>query len=225
MRAPNIALFLFSLSCSAPAALVTGQSVFNSSPAGIFADWTHTFTAGDPGITITSVKIVLNSNLFFDPTGAAPGFLANQNFGTIAGGGTGFTGAYTPGTDGSTTVTMNFTSFGPGQSYSHTGDVDENVTLQNCGGLGGGALVACLAANVAATTDGSLVSGAEMAGSTVEITLGGLAVPTTLTGIFVATGASTASATWTGDVALVPEPATLLLCAGALLALGFRRRR
>lgn len=208
---------------------VTGVSTFDSRPAGILADWTHTYTSGSPDVKILSIKITLNSNLFFDTAAGAPGFLTNQNVSTTADGGTAFTGfsASGAGLDGGTIVTLSFSDFLPGESYTHVGDVDEAVTLQDCSGLGGLALAGCIATNVARTTDGSLVSGAEFAGSTIDVTLGGPLVtnPVTLTGIFSATGANVATATWTGTVNVVPEPSTYVLTGSLLAALAWVRRR
>lgn len=208
---------------------VTGVSTFDSRPGGILADWTHTYTSGSPDVKILSIKINLNSNLFFDTAAGAPGFLTNQNVATTADGGTSFSGfsASGAGLDGGTMVTLSFSDFNPGESYTHVGDVDELVTLQSCGGLPPLSLAACILANTLATTDGSLVSGAEFAGSTIDVTLGGplVANPVTVTGIFQATGANVATATWTGTVNVVPEPSTYLLTGSLLAALAWVRRR
>lgn len=207
---------------------VSGVSTFDSRPAGILADWTHTFSTGSPDVKILAIKITLNSNLFFDTAAGGAGFLTNQDVATNSDGGTGFTGfsASGAGLDGGTMVTLSFSDFLPGETYTHVGDADEAVTLLNCGGLGGGALVACIATNAVRTTDGSLVSGAEFAGSSVDVTLGGplVASPVTLTGIFSATGANIATATWTGTVNVVPEPSTCMLTGSLLAALAWVRR-
>jgi hypothetical protein len=228
MRAPiNALLTLLTLSVSAPAALVSGQTVFNSDPLGIFGDWTHTFSTGPAGVQITGITISLASPLFFDTTGTgvtAPGYGLSQNVASIGGAAaTGFTSfsASGAGLDGGTLLTLTFTSFDAGEAYSHQGDVDEEV----CPGLGGIALAACVALN---QLDGSLVNGAELAGSTIAVTLGGPMLaggPVVLNGTFVNSGGNIATATWSGDVALVPEPGTMLLSGAALLGLGLWRRR
>lgn len=210
----------------ASAVPVSGTTTFDSNPGGILANWAHSFTLGAPGIEIQQIQIVLNANLFFDTTGAAPGFLAFQNIATTAIGGTGFTGFSATGAalNGGTSVILAFSDFDAGETYTHVGDVDEVQTLLNCSGLAPVAAAICIATNTARTLDGSLVSGAEFAGSTINVTLGGGTGPVTLTGVFVATGANTATATWTGDVP-VPVPSTLMLATGALAGLGWARRR
>lgn len=201
---------------------VTGSTLFNSGVAGALGSWDHTFTLGAPGIRVQQITILLNASLFFDATGAAPGFAVSQDVAPSAGAAsTGFVAFSHSGAslNGGSTLTLGFTGFDAGELFSHQGDVDEVQTLQNCTGLGIAAAIACAAANVAAALDGSLVSGAEFAGSSVNVTLGGpaLAVPVTLSGSFVNLGGNRAEARWSGTVSTVPAPATAAL---SLLALG-----
>ena len=229
MKTPIAAFLLVSLSGSVSAAVVSGQTVFDSNPGGVFGDWSHSFSVGPLGVNATQIRILLGSSVFFDTAAGGPGFLLSQDVATNSAGGTGFTGfsATGAGLDGGTQLVLSFSTFSAGKTYTHVGDVDEVVVLQSCGGLAPIPAALCVANNVAITTDGSLVTGAEFAGGTVEVTLGGpaLASPVVLTGIFTATGANVATATWTGAVTLVPEPATMLLCGLGLAALGVRRRR
>lgn len=208
---------------------VSGVSTFDSRPAGVLGDWTHTYDLGSPDVQIQKIKIILNSSLFFDTASGAPGFLTFQDVGTISDGGTGFTAfsASGSGLDGGTSLTLTFSGFNPGETYTHTGDVDQNQTLLNCNGLSGVALGICVATNVARTTDGSLVSGSEFAGSTIEVTLGGasVAAPVTLTGTFQRQSANVATAAWRGTVNTVPEPATWMLSGSLLAGLAWIRRR
>lgn len=243
MRQHLLAAAFFALAGSLSAAPITvsGTTTFDSGLIGTFGDWAHTFnTSGDPNIVITSIKIDLSgSNLRFDTAPGGFGFVASQDVATISEGGTGFTGfsASGAGLDGGTMVTLGFTSFGAGKTYSHTGDVDENLTLlalANCNALPVLQRPACIAnnviitaQNVLITADASLTDGSELVGAKVIVSLGGTnVVPTQLEGLFGSTGGNTASASWRGTVEVVPEPSTYaLMGAGLIGVIGFARRR
>lgn len=229
------ALVLVTLAGSASATPinVSGSSTFDSRPAGILGDWTHTYSTGSPDVTIQKIEITLNSDLFFDLTSSAPGFLAWQNFSTINGGGTGFN-SFSTVVDGDVSVVLTFNDFNSGESYSHYGDVDEKVNLPSCQGLGVIDFLSCSLTVTERTTDGSLVGGSEFAGSTIKVTLGGplVANPVNLFGTFARTDRYVAVANWNGTVELgtgtgtnenVPEPSAWLLGACGLGALAARR--
>lgn len=202
---------------------VSGTSTFSSAPAGILGSWTHIYSIGDPDIFLTSLTITLNPNLFFDTSSAAPGYATDQDVATTSIGGTGFINFSATGAtlNGGNTVTLYFTDFNPGESYSHAGDVDEYVTLLDCSGLGIGQAIACGIANALLTADGSLVDGAEFAGSTIQVTLNGpkLAGPLVLNATFVDDGGNSATATWSGFASEVPEPSTYALVGAGLIGL------
>jgi hypothetical protein len=218
-------LAIFASLGSAATINVSGSSKFDSSPTGILANWTHNYSSGSPDVSIEKIKINLNSNVFFDLTIAPPGYLIWQSFGTTSGGGTGFSG-FSVESDGSMSVELNFTGFNPGESYMHVGDVDE-YQHSPCARVGLLGLAACL---LNSQLDGSLVTGDEFAGSTVEVTLGGpmVAYPVTLTGTFLTTGHYEAIAHWSGTVEVddrippteaVPEPSSWMMagCGVAML--------
>ncbi|MBK7931463.1 MAG: PEP-CTERM sorting domain-containing protein [Bryobacterales bacterium] len=124
----------------------------------------------------------------------------------------------------------------PAKPTPHSGDVDEYQTLLNCSGLPLGQAIACGIINGLLTTDGSLVDGAEFAGSTLAVTLDGpdLIAPLILNAVFFSNGGNSATANWSGfavteDVAAAetPEPSTCALFAAGLVGLiaAARRRR
>lgn len=212
---------------------VSGSTTFNG---GVLGSFNHNYNTGAPDIYLTALTITLNPNLFFDTTGAAPGYATNQNVATLALGGTGFLAFSASGAalNGGNSVTLTFSDFNPGETYSHSGDVDEFVTLLNCSGLPIGQAIACGIANALITADGSLVDGAEFAGSTLSVTLNGpnLVAPLILNAAFVDNGGNSATATWSGvaetnDVAAAetPEPSTCALLGAGLLGLVAARRR
>jgi len=230
-----LALVLATLAGSASAATinVSGSSTFDSRPAGILGSWTHTYSTGSPDVVIQEIVIRLNSNLFFDLTSAAPGHLAWQGFSTNNDGGTGFV-SFSAATDGSMSVKLTFGNFNVGESYLHFGDVDEWVNVPSCQGQSGFGLAICLALAGLANTDGSLVTGSEFEGSTIEVLLGGVNVPaTTVYGNFTRTDQFVAVAEWRASIEVddgngtndnVPEPSTWLLGACGLGALAAQRR-
>jgi len=217
-----LALSLLCVSFSAPAATisVSGTSVVTG---GLFAVWVHTYTGGAPGLQIEQISIDLGgTGLIFDTVTGGPGALLGQGVGTVAGGPlTGFAGAAPSNAalDGQTLLTLSFTDFGPGEAYSHTGDVDQTAS---CAGLGALATVACITANATNT-------GPELAGIQLLVTLGGPGyVTTTLPGVFAANGvlgALVAQANWSGEVTVTPEPGTWAVVLAGLGAVALGRRR
>ena len=79
---------------------------------------TFTITnAASSATGITTVRYNLApSQARFDP--------ADSPFAVVSGGGTGFTGMFTA---TATTLTLNFTDFGPGETFSFRVDVDDNI--------------------------------------------------------------------------------------------------
>ncbi|MFN7918788.1 MAG: PEP-CTERM sorting domain-containing protein [Bryobacteraceae bacterium] len=220
--AVGVCLFAAASWLQAAPVLVSGSSSFSG---GILGSWSHSFTTGSPDVSIQSIQIILKPGLFFDTAAAAPGFLANQNVATSNLGGTGFTGFSASGAtlDGGNAVTLTFTNFTPGKTYTHVGDVDQALTLQNCNGLGGVALAACIAQNALITADASSVSGAEFAGSQIVVIIGGVGyTPLVLTAAFGDQGFDSARADWSGTV--VPEPSTWALMTSGLAVAVLARR-
>ena len=167
--APCAALAI--LACApAQAAFINANAVF---VGGIFGTFQITFTSDIAGAQLTGVDFDLSTGtgggpglgLFLDPTGAAPGYLTNQNLSPIAGAAaTGFLGGSGI-TDGSTAFALGFSDFTSGETFTFLLDVDHYVVLNTCPSSPIAAVIACNIANGLIRTNGSLVNADEYAGT------------------------------------------------------------
>ncbi len=175
---------------------------------GIFGGFSLDFVTGSAGVQIEEVRYDLRSPLYLDPTADAPGELESLPFNSISGAGAvGFAGASGI-FDGSTSFTLFFNDFDPGEAYLYQVDVDK---------CSGNALCA-------------FTFGSDFAGSTITVKFSGLGLVTTsfsdeferLRFVPLAAGAAVE-----GEVPAVPEPQTMgLLGSGvAAFAIVWRRKR
>ena len=218
----------------ATATPVTAFVTYDSTPLGIFGDWSIHFTSGDPSVQITEVKITLNSTLFFDSAAGGFGFPTGNIFlpFTSTSGAAALVGlvgnnaANNP-ADGGKVLDLHFTNFTVAASvFNFSLDVDKDNPLHNCAHLGILATIVCNAANVVIATDNSLVSGSDFNGSQVEIFFGGgpAVTPTSITSTFSQTGFNQDQANLAANVTVVPEPSSIILLSAALpLVLRWRR--
>jgi len=164
----------------ATATPVTAFVTYDSTPLGIFGDWSIHFTSGDPSVQITEVKITLNSKLFFDSAAGASASpratyscLRQYRRNAALVGLVGNNAANNP-ADGGKVLDLHFTNFTVAAGvFNFNLDVDKDNPLNNCAHLGILATIACNAANVVIATGNSLVSGSDFNGSQVEIFFGG----------------------------------------------------
>lgn len=161
-----------------------------------FADDRDIFTltnTSDIGITIEQVSIDLGPAGLFLDTSVASGFPFTPDAGAAL---TGFT-TVSGDSVGSTLLTMVFTDFDPGDSFTFFTDVDD--------GSGSG-----------------IVTGAEFAGTLLNVEFDG-SIPLTLrSAAYAETGEFEAVAEIASSV---PEPTTIALMGLGLAGLGFRRRK
>ena len=221
---------------------VTGSASYLG---GLNGGWTFQYSSDAPGLTLESIVLDLSpTDLRFD---TAPGGFGSLSYKDVGGFGgtdttTGLSGisATGAGLDGATILAFTFTNFLSGSIFQFTSDVDHPdptlLSLQNCAGKTGVALILCTATNVGrtATNDARLLAAQtvgpnQMAGARVtfhfsgdgyeEQTVNGSFQPFTFT-----LGNGIIS---TADVS-TPEPASMATFAaglGVLLALAARRRR
>jgi len=224
-----LTLALSALVCApAHAAFIDADATFTG---GIFGSFNITFASNLPGTQLTGVDFNLLTgagggpglSLFLDPTGAAPGYLTNQNLASLSGAAaTGFIGGSGI-TNGSTAFSLGFNDFTAGETYSFLLDVDHAVVLNACPSSPFAAAIACAIGNAAATTNGSVVNGAEFAGTGLTFhfqTIYGLKSFSTQFG---QTGALSASGNTFFEA---PEPSSWALMGSGfgLLMWRFRRR-
>lgn len=130
--------FLVALACVAllPKIVHADPIAFQATydPAGSFPTFTIQNNSAS-GISISSVTYNLASGLFFDTAAASPGAGGDEAF-TQVGAGLGFTTDASPagsasvgsgGTDGSTSLTLNFSGFGSGDVFNFSIDVDRTT--------------------------------------------------------------------------------------------------
>jgi hypothetical protein len=207
---------------AAPAAIISGSVTYSSETIGAFGDWSIQFTSTNPDTVLQRVTVDLSpTNLFFDTTSGAPGYMLWQDF-TPTGGSAAATGLseVNPGTgsvlNGSTWLELVFTNFtsanGP---FTFQLDVDGPANYTGCGGgiLG-------LLCRAGRDIDASLVTSQEIAGALVSMQfytpgVGVNLVSTNLGQV----GAHTAYGTFA-----TPEPATYMLIAAGLGLFALRRR-
>lgn len=208
-------LAILGLASAASATPVGGGStvLWLGSSLNNFSIWYQAGT-GAPGLYLESVQITLAGGLFFDTTGSSPGFGGSSDVAAVAGAAaTGFH-SITPepasGRNGSNTLTLGFSDFEAGELFSFNVDVDRP------------------SANNAFAVD--------MAGSTITATFGGAGWQgNSFTGAYqnhfelipgISTGfrGEVLPAPSPSDDTHLPEPVSMLLAGGGLLAVGLLRR-
>ena len=227
-----LACLVSALPCAATP--ITGFATFDSTPLGIFGNWTIQLTSGDPAVQITEVKITLNSNTLFDSVAGGFGFPNGNTFEGFnsllgTGGLVGLVGnnAVNNPADGTGTLDLHFSNFTSSTGFFAFGaDVDKNNPLANCSGLRPLLALACNLGNGIIATANSLVFGGEFAGAQIQVFLGGPGViPTSTTATFTQTGATTDEADFAADAIVVPEPATVWTLGAGLALVAFFGRR
>jgi hypothetical protein len=181
---------------------------------------------GSSGPSLASVTIDLAPGLFFDTASGGPGYLTWLDLTPLTGGAaTGYTGS-TPNTaavrDGATSLTLNFSNFTPGKTFTFLIDVDQTVTVPTCPTL----TLTCLASQVAARTNGSIVDLNEFAGTQAIFQFAGVdIVPTSLPLTFTGGSGLTQAQMFAAIIDAVPEPSTYAMIGTGLAVLGLRLRR
>jgi hypothetical protein len=207
--------------------------------------WAFQYTSAAPGLSLESIVLDLSpTDLRFDTAAGGFGSLSYKDVGGFAGTDTttGLSGisATGVGLDGATILTFTFTNFLSGSIFQFTSDVDHPdptlLSLQNCAGKTGLALVACNAGNLTrtATNDARLLAAQtvgpnQMAGALVTFRFAGEGYEEqTVNGTFqpftFGLGNGLVS---TADVS-TPEPASMATFGaglGLILALAARRHR
>lgn len=157
----------------------------------------------DAGYQITSIVIDTStsaSGVIFDTVTGGPGNDDGQPFvaDAVSAADTGFL-SVSGDTDGSQQITLSFTDFDPGETFSFTVDLDDAALF---------------------------VNGIDFAGSTLTAVFDGALIdPTTLTATY-SGGHTSALATVSGEVTVVPVPAAVYLFGSGLLGLlGMSARR
>jgi hypothetical protein len=224
---------------------------------GLTGSWSFTYNGGAPDLFLQSITLDLSpTDLTFDT--APSGYLAYQDIGGFGGtdGTTGLSPTYLSGAalNGGNEVTFSFADFLPTGTFQFSADVVRPypvlLTLQDCAGKTGLALIACNAANATrtATNNARLLAAQtvgpnQMAGAVVTFTFGGANYNTTpVQGVFqrvtlrdiilgLAQGEGAvvfnSNAGTNADVT-TPEPACVATFGaglGLLLVLAVRRRR
>jgi MYXO-CTERM domain-containing protein len=221
---------------------VTGSASYLG---GLNGSWSFQYTSDAPGLSLQSIVLDLSpTDLRFDTAAGGFGSLSYKDVGGFGGtdATTGLSGISATGAalDGGTILTFSFTNFTSGSIFQFSSDVDHPdptlLSLQNCSGKTGIALVVCNAGNVTrtATNDARLLAAQtvgpnQMAGALVTFHLAGDGYQDqTVNGTFqpftFTPGNGIIS---TADVS-TPEPAsmsTLGAGLGLLLAFAARRRR
>ena len=221
---------------------VTGSASYLG---GLNGGWSFQYTSDTPGLTLESIILDLSpTDLRFDTAAGGFGSLSYKDVGGFGGTDvtTGLSGISATGLalDGGTILTFSFTNFLSGSIFQFTSDVDHPdptlLTLQNCAGKTGLALVLCTAGNVPkiATNDARLLAAQtvgpnQMAGAHVTFHFSGDGYEEqTVNGTFQPFTFSLGNGIIsTADVS-TPEPASIAtfgLGLGVLLVLAARRRR
>lgn len=205
MKRLSVWLLMVGLLLGAGSAMATTVTVVANIPGGWYNDsspyWylNYTTPAGPPGPNLLSAYFVLPSGLYFDTVG-----LNSQAYTSISGAATvGLTPPPPPVADNSTSMTINFSDFNPGEFYSWVIDVD-----------GSGCSI------------GAICDDTNLVGTMLYLTFGGNGYATTvLSGVFSAPSGigNNARVTITGEV--VPEPATYALVGLGLAAFALIRKR
>jgi len=202
---------------------VSGSMNFLGGANGTFA---ISLADGPTGPSLSSVTINLAPGLFFDTASGGPGYLTWLDLTPLTGGAaTGYSGS-TPNTaagrDGATSLTLNFTNFTPGKTFTFLVDVDQTVTVPSCPTP----TLACLASQVAARTNGSIVDLNEFAGSQATFHFTGVdIVPISLPLTFTGGSGLVQAQAFATIIDAVPEPSTYAMIGAGLAFLGLRLRR
>lgn len=213
---------------------------------GVYGTWDFGFTAGPATLQLLRITIDLSpTNVRFDTASGGFGSLTSRDIGGYQGTDaiTGLSGIL-PGTgvtlDGGQLLTFQFDNFTVGESFHFTGDVDNPDPtldpLRDCSALRLLARAACVLQNVGITAqnDGrlavaSLVTSQQFSGALVTYEFGGPGFYTSdFTGTFEPAGGIRifgSAGSIGSQVQAVPEPATFVSFAAAILLLGYFRRR
>jgi hypothetical protein len=209
----------FFLSGPISAATIGGSVTFTG---GVYSSWNINFNSSMPNVQLNSATITLPSGYFWDTTAAAPGSLTWQAF-AATGGTAASTGlnSVTPSTaaaqNGANSLTLGFSDFFAGETFSFDIDVDSTPP----GGCSGLLAFLCVAAQA---LDASVVDGNEIAGTLISLTFSGQGYdPVVLTTTLTSWGGNFAGGSFEGTI--VPEPSTFALLGSAAAGLWLLRRR